>query len=93
MAIKAIDPMSGNVLASYDEITPTAVSGIISDVHDGGALVIRKGIGTVWSVVAHTRSRDVAQDLVEKLNSGEIQAKPSSSRRQNHDSTTGRSPF
>jgi succinate-semialdehyde dehydrogenase/glutarate-semialdehyde dehydrogenase len=34
MAIKAIDPMSGKVVASYDEMTPTVVSGIISDVHE-----------------------------------------------------------
>jgi succinate-semialdehyde dehydrogenase / glutarate-semialdehyde dehydrogenase len=34
MAIKAIDPVSGKVLASYDEMTPTVVSGIISDVHE-----------------------------------------------------------
>jgi succinate-semialdehyde dehydrogenase/glutarate-semialdehyde dehydrogenase len=34
MAIKAIDPVSGKVLASYDEMTPTVVGGIISDVHE-----------------------------------------------------------
>lgn len=34
MAIKAIDPMSGKVLASYDEMAPAAVSEIISDVHE-----------------------------------------------------------
>src|SRR3984893_1300740 len=33
MDIKAIDPVSGKVFASYDEMTPTVVSGIISDVH------------------------------------------------------------
>src|SRR5580693_5801472 len=33
MAIKAINPVSGKVFASYDEMTPTVVSGIISDVH------------------------------------------------------------
>jgi succinate-semialdehyde dehydrogenase/glutarate-semialdehyde dehydrogenase len=34
MAIKAINPVSGKVFASYDEMTPTVVSGIISDVHE-----------------------------------------------------------
>jgi len=34
MAIKAIDPVSGKVLASYDEMTPTVVGGIIGDVHE-----------------------------------------------------------
>src|SRR5580700_541071 len=34
MAIKAIDPVSGKVLASYDEMTPTVVGGTIGDVHE-----------------------------------------------------------
>src|SRR5258708_19820759 len=34
MAIKAINPVSGKVFASYDEMTPNSVSGIISDVQE-----------------------------------------------------------
>src|SRR5258708_12117400 len=34
MAIKAINPVSGKVFASYDEMTPNIVSGIISDVQE-----------------------------------------------------------
>src|SRR5260370_6480733 len=34
MAIKAINPVSGKVFASYDEMTPNIVRGIISDVQE-----------------------------------------------------------
>jgi succinate-semialdehyde dehydrogenase/glutarate-semialdehyde dehydrogenase len=34
MAIKSIDPVSGKVVASYDEMTAAVVSGIISDGHE-----------------------------------------------------------
>ena len=33
MAIKAINPVNGKVFATYDEMTPGVVGGIISDVH------------------------------------------------------------
>ena len=33
MAINAINPVNGKVFATYDEMTPSVVSGIISDVH------------------------------------------------------------
>ena len=34
MAIKAINPVNGKIFATYDEMTPSVVSGIISDVHE-----------------------------------------------------------
>jgi Aldehyde dehydrogenase family len=34
MAIKAINPVNGKIFATYDEMTPSVVSGIISDVNE-----------------------------------------------------------
>src|SRR5712671_6666567 len=34
MAIKAINPVNGKIFATYDEMTPSVVSGIISDVQE-----------------------------------------------------------
>jgi succinate-semialdehyde dehydrogenase / glutarate-semialdehyde dehydrogenase len=34
MAIKAINPVNGKIFATYDEMTPSVVSGIISDAHE-----------------------------------------------------------
>src|SRR6266446_92318 len=34
MAIKAINPVNGKIFATYDEMKPSVVSGIISDVHE-----------------------------------------------------------
>src|SRR6266481_6279714 len=34
MAIKAINPVNGKIFATYDDMTPSVVSGIIRDVHE-----------------------------------------------------------
>jgi succinate-semialdehyde dehydrogenase/glutarate-semialdehyde dehydrogenase len=73
MTIQAINPATGDVVATYDEMTPAAVGKIIADVHQAylawrpRSFVDRSGPMRKAAQILRTEARDIARLMAQEM--------------------------